>query len=129
MPFSPLGKGFLTGKIDASTRFDSTDTSVAACHALVRRTARRIRRWWTYRHVCEAKNATPAQIALAWLLDKSPGSSRFPAQQSCPASKRTLARPASRANAEDVRSLEDAASEIKLEGARYPDFHQSLVGR
>jgi aryl-alcohol dehydrogenase-like predicted oxidoreductase len=71
VPFSPLGKGFLTGKIDENTTFDPTDfrNTVPASR---RRTGRRTRRWSTCSAIAERKKATPAQIALAWLLAQKP---------------------------------------------------------
>jgi aryl-alcohol dehydrogenase-like predicted oxidoreductase len=129
VPFSPLGKGFLTGKIDASTKFDSTDfrSSVPrfseenrkANQALVDVIA-------TF---AKQKNTTPAQIALAWLLAKKSWIVPIPGTTKLSRLEENLGAIQVELTPEDVRSLEDASSKIKLEGARYPDFHQSLVGR
>jgi aryl-alcohol dehydrogenase-like predicted oxidoreductase len=129
VPFSPLGKGFLTGKIDASTKFDSTDfrSSVPrfseenrkANQALVDVIA-------TF---AKQKNTTPAQIALAWLLAKRSWIVPIPGTTKLSRLEENLGAIQVELTPEDVRSLEDASSKIKLEGARYPDFHQSLVGR
>ena len=129
VPFSPLGKGFLTGKIDASTKFDSTDfrSSVPrfseenrkANQALVDVIA-------TF---AKQKNATPAQVALAWLLAKNSWIVPIPGTTKLSRLEDNLGATQVELTPEDVRSLEDASSKIKLEGARYPDFHQSLVGR
>jgi aryl-alcohol dehydrogenase-like predicted oxidoreductase len=129
VPFSPLGKGFLTGTIDATTKFDSADfrnsvprfapenrTANQALVDLVSSFARQ-------------KKVTPAQIALAWLLAKKswivpiPGTTKLARlEENLGAAEVDLTR-------DEVRTLEDASSKIKLEGARYPRFHEELVGR
>ena len=129
VPFSPLGKGFLTGKIDADTKFDSADfrntvprfspENRKANQALVD----------VISSFAEQRKATPAQIALAWLLAKKswivpiPGTTRLARlEENLGAAKVEL-------TSDDVRALEDASSKIKLEGARYSKFHEQLVGR
>lgn len=129
VPFSPLGKGFLTGKIDADTEFDSTDfrntvprfsaENRKANHALVDVIAA----------FAEKKKATPAQIALAWLLAKKPWIVPIPGTTKLSRLDENLGGATVELTAEEVRSLEDASSRVKLEGARYSPFHQSLVGR
>jgi aryl-alcohol dehydrogenase-like predicted oxidoreductase len=129
VPFSPLGKGFLTGKIDANTKFDSTDfrSSVPrfspenrrANHALVDLVA----------SFAEVKKVTPAQIALAWLLTKRPWIVPIPGTTRLERLKENLGAAEVALSPEDVDVLEDASSRIKLEGARYPKFHEQLVGR
>jgi aryl-alcohol dehydrogenase-like predicted oxidoreductase len=129
VPFSPLGKGFLTGKIDASTKFESTDfrNSVPrfseenrrANQALVDMIARFAR----------AKNAMPAQIALAWLLAKRPWIAPIPGTTKLERLEENLGALNVELTPFDVQELETASSQIKLEGARYSPFHQSLVGR
>jgi aryl-alcohol dehydrogenase-like predicted oxidoreductase len=129
VPFSPLGKGFLTGKIDASTKFDDTDfrsrvprfseENRKANQALVD----------VITAFAKQKNATPAQIALAWLLAKKPWIVPIPGTTKLSRLEENLGAAQVELTPDDVRSLEEASSKIKLEGARYPDFHQSLVGR
>jgi aryl-alcohol dehydrogenase-like predicted oxidoreductase len=129
VPFSPLGKGFLTGKIDVSTKFESTDfrNSVPrfseenrkANQALVDVIARFAR----------AKNATPAQIALAWLLAKKPWIVPIPGTTNLKRLEENLGALHLELTPADVKELESASSQIKIEGARYSPFHQSLVGR
>jgi len=129
VPFSPLGKGFLTGKIDANTKFDSTDfrSSVPrfsegnriANQALVDLVT----------SFAEQKKATPAQIALAWLLAKKPWIVPIPGTTKLARLEENLGAVSVELTAGDVRSLEEASSKIKLEGARYPKFHEQLVGR
>ena len=129
VPFSPLGKGFLTGKIDANTKFESTDfrNSVPrfseenrrANQALVDVIARFAR----------AKNATPAQIALAWLSAKKPWIVPIPGTTKLERLEENLGALWVELTPADVQELETASSRMKIEGARYSPFHQSLVGR
>jgi aryl-alcohol dehydrogenase-like predicted oxidoreductase len=129
VPFSPLGKGFLTGKIDAKTKFDSSDfrsivprfseENRAANQALVD----------VIRGFAAAKKATPAQIALAWLLAKEPWIVPIPGTTKLERLEENLGATKIALTAEDVRALEESSSKIKVEGARYPASHAALVGR
>jgi aryl-alcohol dehydrogenase-like predicted oxidoreductase len=129
VPFSPLGKGFLTGKIDANTKFDSTDfrssvprfspENLRANHALVDLITK----------FAEQKKVTPARTALAWLLAKKPWIVPIPGTTKLSRLEENLGAVSVDLGAEDVLALEDASSKIKLEGARYPKFHEQLVGR
>jgi aryl-alcohol dehydrogenase-like predicted oxidoreductase len=129
VPFSPLGKGFLTGKINADTKFDSTDfrnivprfspENRKANQALVDLVS----------SFAIRKKATPAQIALAWLLAKKPWIVPIPGTTKLARLEENLGAAKVELTADDVRDLEDASSEIKLEGARYPASHAQLVGR
>ncbi len=129
VPFSPLGKGFLTGKIDANTKFDSTDfrnttprfsaENRKANQALVDLVSA----------FAKQKNATPGQIALAWLLAKKPWIVPIPGTTKLARLEENIGAVSVELTTDDVRSLEEASSSIKLEGARYSPFHQSLVGR
>ncbi|MFY9853097.1 MAG: aldo/keto reductase [Terracidiphilus sp.] len=129
VPFSPLGKGFLTGKIDADTKFDSTDfrnivprftpENRKANQALVDMVS----------SFAARKNATPAQIALAWLLAKKPWIVPIPGTTKLSRLEENLGATKVELTADDIRDLEDASSKIKLEGERYPAFHATLVGR
>jgi len=129
VPFSPLGKGFLTGKIDANTKFDSTDfrSSVPrfspenrkANQALVDLVASFAAQW----------KVTPAQIALIWLLAKKPWIVPIPGTTKLARLEENIGAATVELTADDVRALEEASSKIKLEGARYPKFHEQLVGR
>ena len=129
VPFSPLGKGFLTGKIDANTKFDSTDfrSSVPRFSEENRRANQAlvdVISSFAARH-----QASPAQIALAWLLAKKPWIAPIPGTTKLSRLEENLGATQVKLTPEDVRSLEDASSKIIIEGARYPDFHQKLVGR
>jgi aryl-alcohol dehydrogenase-like predicted oxidoreductase len=129
VPFSPLGKGFLTGKIDADTKFDSTDFR----NTVPRFTAENRKANQALVDVissfAEQKKVTPAQIALAWLLAKKPWIVPIPGTTKLARLEENLGAANIELTPQDVRSLEDASSEIKLEGARYSAFHEQLVGR
>jgi aryl-alcohol dehydrogenase-like predicted oxidoreductase len=129
VPFSPLGKGFLTGAITAETAFDNTDfrstvprfspENRKANQALVD----------VISSFAEQKKVTPAQIALAWLLAKKPWIVPIPGTTKLERLEENLRALNVELTPDDVRALEDASSTIKLEGARYPKFHEQLVGR
>jgi len=129
VPFSPLGKGFLTGKIDESTRFDSTDfrnvvprftpEARKANQALVELLAQ----------VAARKKATPAQIALAWLLAQKPWIVPIPGTTKLSRLDENLGAADVELTAEDLRAIDRAASEIKVQGARYPEHLEKRTGR
>ncbi len=129
VPFSPLGKGFLTGKIDASTKFDSTDF-----RAIVPRFSEENRKINqalvdVVRKFAQQKKATPAQIALAWLLAKKPWIVPIPGTTKLSRLEENLGATSIEFTAEDVRRLEESSSAIKVEGDRYPATHQKLIDR
>ena len=129
VPFSPLGKGFLTGKIDSETKFDSTDfrNSVPRFSEENRKANQALVDVIT--PFAKQKKATPAQIALAWLLAKKRWIVPIPGTTKMERLEENLRAAAVELTPDDVSALEDASSKIKLEGARYPAFHASLVGR
>jgi aryl-alcohol dehydrogenase-like predicted oxidoreductase len=129
VPFSPLGKGFLTGKIDAETKFDSTDfrNTVPRFSAENREANQALVDVITA--FAEKKKATPAQIALAWLLAKEPWIVPIPGTTKLSRLEENLGGASVELTAEDVLDLEEASSQIKIEGARYSKFHAGLVGR
>ncbi len=129
VPFSPLGKGFLTGKIDADTKFDSTDfrSTVPRFNAENRKVNQALVD--LLGEFAEQKKATPAQIALAWLLAKKPWIVPIPGTTKMARLEENLGAAEIHLTAEDMLALESASSKIKLQGARYSDFHQQLVGR
>ena len=129
VPFSPLGKGFLTGKIDANTRFDSTDfRSTVPRFSEQNRKANQVL-VDLVAGFAEQRKATPAQIALAWLLAKKPWIAPIPGTTKLTRLDENLGSLSVELTEEDVRSLEEASSKLKLEGARYSKFHEQLVGR
>ncbi|MBN9616310.1 MAG: aldehyde oxidase [Acidobacteriales bacterium 59-55] len=129
VPFSPLGKGFLTGKIDAETRFDSTDfrSSVPRFSEENRRTNQAIVDLLT--DFAAQKKVTTAQIALAWLLAKKPWIVPIPGTTKLNRLEENLGAVAVELTEAEVATLEQATAAVKLEGARYPAFHARLVGR
>jgi aryl-alcohol dehydrogenase-like predicted oxidoreductase len=129
VPFSPLGKGFLTGKIEAETKFDGTDfrNTVPRFSADNRKANQALVDVITA--FAEKKKATPAQIALAWLLAKKPWIVPIPGTTKLSRLEENLGGAGVELTAEDVLTLEEGSSRIKIEGARYSKFHEQLVGR
>jgi aryl-alcohol dehydrogenase-like predicted oxidoreductase len=129
VPFSPLGKGFLTGKIDENTTFDSSDfrnivprfTTEArkANQALVDLLSR----------VAEQKKATPAQIALAWLLAQKPWIVPIPGTTKLHRLEENIGAAAVELTSDDLREIDSAASKITVQGGRYPEKLARMTGR
>jgi len=129
VPFSPLGKGFLTGKIDENTKLDDSDfrNSVPRFSPENRKANQALVD--LLNRVAKEKNATPAQIALAWLLAQKPWIVPIPGTTNLSRLEENLGAIDVHLSANDLRELEEAASKITIQGARYSDFHQSLTGR
>ena len=129
VPFSLFGKGFLTGKIDANTKFDSTDfrSTVPRFSEENRKTNQALVD--VISSFALKRQATPAQIALAWLLAKKPWIVPIPGTTKLSRLEENLGAAQVELSPDEMRSLEEASSSIKIEGARYPEFHQKLVGR
>lgn len=129
VPFSPLGKGFLTGKIDANTTFDSTDFR----NIVPRFTpeARKANQAMVdlIGQFAERKKATPAQIALAWVLAQKPWIVPIPGTTKLNRLEENLGAVNVELTPEDLREIDAATSRITVEGARYPEHLQRLVGR
>ena len=129
VPFSPLGKGFLTGKISEDTKFDKSDfrnivprftpENRKANQALVDLLTK----------VAEPKKATPAQIALAWLLAQKPWIVPIPGTTKLQRLEENIGAVNIELSPDDLRELDIAASKIAVQGARYPEELQKLVGR
>jgi aryl-alcohol dehydrogenase-like predicted oxidoreductase len=129
VPYSPLGKGFLTGKIDETTTFDSTDfrnrvprftpearkANKALVHVLATIGAR--------------LKATPAQLSLAWVLAKKPWIVPIPGTTKRHRLEENLGAAAVKLSAADVREIEEAAASIDVQGDRYPTHLKHTVGR
>lgn len=119
----------MTGKIDANTTFDSTDFR----NTVPRFSAENRKNNQALVDVIAAfavrKGATPAQVALAWLLAKKPWIVPIPGTTKLSRLEENLGGATTELTVDEVLSLEEASSNIKLEGARYSPFHQSLVGR
>jgi aryl-alcohol dehydrogenase-like predicted oxidoreductase len=129
VPFSPLGRGFLTGTIDADTKFDSTDfrNTVPRFTPENRKMNQALVEVIT--SFAKQKKATPAQIALAWLLAKKPWIVSIPGTTRLARLEENLGAANVELTPDDVRALEDTSSSVKIEGARYSPFHAQLVGR
>jgi aryl-alcohol dehydrogenase-like predicted oxidoreductase len=129
VPFSPLGKGFLTGKITAETKFDSTDfrSTVPRFNEENRRANQALVDLLS--RFAEQKKATPAQVALAWLLARKPWIVPIPGTTKLERLEENLGALNVKLTADDLSAIETASSHIKIEGARYPEFHEKLVGR
>jgi aryl-alcohol dehydrogenase-like predicted oxidoreductase len=129
VPYSPLGKGFLTGKIDENTKFDSTDfrttlprftpEALKANQALIDLLGK----------IAERKRATPAQIALAWLLAQKPWIVPIPGTTKLHRLDENIGAVAIELTPNDLRDIENAASKITVQGARYPEKLEQMTGR
>ncbi|HLX83071.1 MAG TPA: aldo/keto reductase [Terriglobales bacterium] len=128
VPYSPLGKGFLTGKMGESTSFDSTDfrsklprftpEALKANQALVDLLGT----------IAQKKKATPAQIALAWLLAQKPWIVPIPGTTKLNRLEENNGAAAVELTSSDLRDIESAAAQIKIEGARYPEAIEKMTG-
>jgi aryl-alcohol dehydrogenase-like predicted oxidoreductase len=129
VPYSPLGKGFLTGKIDEATTFTRSDLrgriprfepeALKANLAVVALLSR----------IAERKHATPAQVALAWLLAQKPWIVPIPGTTNLPRLEENIGAASLELTADDLREIEDAAAKITVRGARYPEDLMKLSGR
>lgn len=129
VPYSPLGRGFLTGQVDAKTTFAEGDfrntlprftvEARRANQALVDLLAR----------MAQAKRATPAQVALAWLLAQRPWIVPIPGTTNLHRLEENLGAASLELSAEDLRQIEEAASKIAIQGERYPEHLAKLTGR
>ncbi len=127
--FSPLGKGFLTGKIDENTTFDSSDfrNIVPRFTPEARKANQAVVELLT--KVAEKKKATPAQIALAWLLAQKPWIVPIPGTTKMHRLEENLGAANIELTPEDLRAIDNAASKIAIQGARYPEHLEKMVGR
>lgn len=129
VPFSPLGKGFLTGKIHENTKFDNSDFR----NILPRFTpeARKTNQAMVdlLRKIGERKKATPAQIALAWLLAQKPWIVPIPGTTRLERLKENIGAVEVKLMPDDLREIDSASYEIRVEGARYPDKFEQMTGR
>lgn len=129
VPFSPLGKGYLTGKIDDATSFDSTDfRSVVPRFSPEARKANRTLIELLER-IGNRKNATPAQVALAWVLAQKPWIVPIPGTTKPHRLEENLQAESIELSAEDLREIDTATSRITIEGARYPEAAQRMIDR
>jgi aryl-alcohol dehydrogenase-like predicted oxidoreductase len=129
VPFSPLGKGFLTGKISEETKFEKSDfRNVVPRFAAENRKANQALVDMLGRFAAQ-KKATPAQIALAWLLARKPWIVPIPGTTKLHRLEENLGAVNVELSPDDLRELDTVASKIRVQGARYPEELQKLVGR
>jgi aryl-alcohol dehydrogenase-like predicted oxidoreductase len=133
VPFSPLGKGFLTGKIDENTTFDSTDfRNIVPRFSPENRKANQVV-VDLISDIARGKNATPAQIALAWVLAQKPPQTvemvPIPGTTKLHRLEENLGAAAIELTPDDLREIDSATSQITVQGARYPESLQRMVGR
>jgi aryl-alcohol dehydrogenase-like predicted oxidoreductase len=129
VPFSPLGKGFLTGKIDESTTFDASDfrNTVPRFTPEARKANQALVDLLT--SIARRKTATPAQIALAWLLARRPWIVPIPGTTKLHRLKENVAAVDIKLTDDDLREIETAASQITVQGARYSEAAQRMINR
>ncbi len=129
VPFSPLGKGFLTGKIDESTTFDSTDfRNTVPRFAPAARKANRVL-VNLLETIAQRKEATPAQIALAWVLARKPWIVPIPGMTKLHRLQENVAAASIELSEGDLREIESSTSGITVEGARYSEAAQRMINR
>jgi len=129
VPFSPLGKGFLTGAINAETKFDSTDfrSTVPRFSEENRKANQALVEMVT--EFAEQKKTTPSQIALAWLLAQKAWIVPIPGTTKLSRLEENIGAAKIELTAEDLAAIDKASAAIEIVGARYPAFHEKLVGR
>ncbi len=128
VPFSPLGRGFLTGKITEATTFDKSDIRSSAPRFTP--DARKANQVLVdlLAEIARRKKATPAQIALAWLLAQKPWIVPIPGTTKVERLKENVGATSIELTAEDLREIDGAASKIKVQGARYPEHLERMTG-
>lgn len=129
VPFSPLGKGFLTGKIDETTTFDLSDfrNTVPRFKPESRKTNQALVE--LLEEIAARKQATPAQIALAWLLAQKPWIVPIPGTTKLHRLEENLGGAAVELTADDLREIEAAAETVEIQGARYSESAQRMIDR
>ena len=129
VPFGPLGKGFLTGKIDEATTFDSTDfRNIVPRFSTENRKANQ-GVVDVLNDIARRKQATPAQIALAWLLAQKPWIVPIPGTKRLERLEENIGGASVELSAADLRDIDEAAAKIKVQGARYPEALEKMIDR
>jgi len=129
VPFSPLGKGFLTGAINENTEFDKTDfRNIVPRFSPEARKANQVM-VDLMNSIATKKGATPAQIALAWLLAQKPWIVPIPGTTKLHRLEENIGAVDVELTADDLQSIEAAAAQIQIQGARYPQQMQQMVGK
>jgi aryl-alcohol dehydrogenase-like predicted oxidoreductase len=129
VPWGPLGSGFLTGKIDADTKFDASDFRAAAPRFTPEAREANLAFVELLRGIAERKKATPAQIALAWLLARKPWIVPIPGTTKLHRLEENLGAANVELTSDDLREIESGASKIRVQGARLPEAILALSGR
>jgi len=128
VPFSPLGKGFLTGKIDEKTTFDKSDFRNIVPRFTPEARKENEALVDLLRTIAERKKTTPAQIALAWLLAQKPWIVPIPGTTKLSRLEENLGAVAVELTPDDLREIDSAASKISIQGARYPEALEKRTG-
>jgi aryl-alcohol dehydrogenase-like predicted oxidoreductase len=128
VPFSPLGKGFLTGNIDANTTFDSSDFRNIVPRFTPEARMANLALVDLLRKIAERRNATAAQISLAWLLAQKPWIVPIPGTRKMKRLEENIGAVAVELTSEDLREIDSAASKITIQGARYPEELEKMTG-
>ena len=129
VPFSPLGKGFLTGKIDAKTTFAQNDFRNIVPRFSPEARKANLALVDLLGEVAGRKNATPAQLALAWLLAQKPWIVPIPGTTKLHRLEENLGAASVELTPDDLRAIDAAAAKVQLQGARYPEELEKLIGR
>ncbi|MGA2475909.1 MAG: aldo/keto reductase [Terriglobia bacterium] len=129
VPYSPLGKGFLTGKINENTAFDSSDFRKIVPRFTPEARKANLALVDLLRKIAERKRATPAQIALAWLLAQKPWIVPIPGTRKLERLDENIGAVAVELTSDDLREIDSAASKITVQGARYPENLEQMTGR
>jgi aryl-alcohol dehydrogenase-like predicted oxidoreductase len=129
VPFSPLGKGFLTGAINENTQFDKTDFRNIVPRFTEENRKANQGMVDLLKNIATEKDATPAQIALAWLLAQKPWIAPIPGTTKIHRLEENLGAANIDLSADDLRAIEEAAAKVEIHGARYPKHLQERVGK
>ena len=129
VPFSPLGAGFLTGRIDSTTTFERTDFRNLSPRFAPDARAANLAFVELLQRMAESKGATPAQVALAWLLAQKPWIVPIPGTRRLERLEENIGAASIALGPDDLREIEDGASKIKVQGARLPEAVLKLTGR
>ena len=129
VPFSPLGKGFLTGTIDAQTRFDGSDFRNSIPRFSAENRTSNLELVALLTAIAERKKATPAQIALAWLLAQKPWIVPIPGTRKLERLEENIGAAAIELSSDDRRDIDRVTAQVSVQGARYPEASQRMIDR
>jgi len=129
VPYSPLGRGFLTGRMDENTPFEASDFRNTLPRFTPEARKANLALVHLLNEIAKRKKATPAQIALAWLLAQKPWIVPIPGTTKLKRLEENIGAAEIELTPDDLREIEDAASEIKVQGARYPEHLEQMTGR